>query len=729
MDRTRLIAKVDSIMLSRILSAFLCVMSLTHSTFAAEDPYDHYVRTSEDFRRVKQDAAMLRKAWPAFTYMPWPYQWTIGFTPESAKWSLAHGYNGAVINRWPSDGEIAWIDANGLRFYVDHTAGKGDLHLWDGDELQKHLNELHGVGVRPKPVNAEFMVRVKDAIRRTLKENAASPNRAAYALDDEASWGHFVHPTMWRITDDPAAYPKWLKDIYGSDPPKRERWISYEDLRPKLRQWSVAEFDASPLMDQWTFNDAMWSNALGELVEYANSLDPATPVGIVGGQSPNAFGGYDYARLMRKLQFIEAYNLGSSQAIIRSFNPGNAIPAVTTHFHRNVADSVWQSWYYLAHGNRGFIGWVEGWFDGDKPKDFHSQVGPTYLKVEKRSQLLANAMWRHDGIAIYYSHPSIQLGWILDADAHGKTWINRNEDVRLGSSHNVRHAWENMLRDSDLQYSFISYVDVIQNGVPPEYQTVILPACLCLSDAEARRLREFVEGGGTLIADYLPGLWDQHGKGRADGGALDDLFGVKHPSTLKAADVFGGKLWSEVDQDAHYSYSSHADLLSNNDSVRDASAFNKAVRSMGVAKVNHFGRGTAVLMNLSPQWYNAHRAAGPAEAARRETFMTHIPAKPRVRLEGEAAAIFGHEICMWKAGDRSILFVVANPEITGSDTGGGNSVGLKSDTVHVTLKFAKSVDGALDERAGKSLGSGTTFELDWKRNEAIVVSFQTPADQ
>ena len=33
-----------------------------------------------------------------------------------------------------------------------------------------------------------------------------------------------------------------------------------------------------------------------------------------------------------------------------------------------------------------------------------------------------------------------------------------------------------------------------------------------------------------MIADYMPGLWDQHGKGRADGGVLDDLFGVKHCS-------------------------------------------------------------------------------------------------------------------------------------------------------------------------------------------------------
>ena len=69
--------------------------------------------------------------------------------------------------------------------------------------------------------------------------------RGAYALDDEPSWGHFVHPTMWRVTDDDAAFPRWLEEVYGKgNAPKRERWVSYEDIRAKLATWSIAEFDA-----------------------------------------------------------------------------------------------------------------------------------------------------------------------------------------------------------------------------------------------------------------------------------------------------------------------------------------------------------------------------------------------------------------------------------------------------------------------------------------------------
>src|SRR5439155_27270135 len=123
----------------------------------------------------------------------------------------------------------------------------------------------------------------------------------------------------------------------------------------------------------------------------------------------------------------------------------------------------------------------------------------------------------------------------------------------------VRKAWLNMLRDEGIQANFISYADVIQNGVPKEYKVLILPAALCLSDVEARKITEFCQAGGTVIADYMPGLWDQHGKGRAEGGALDKLFGVAQKSTLTAKDLFnGGKLWCEIDQDANFSYKSYA---------------------------------------------------------------------------------------------------------------------------------------------------------------------------
>jgi len=720
------------------VAAFVLLLCLAAALAAqaaeqGDDPYEKYVKTSKDFKRVKQDKDWALKAWPSWVYMPWYYQWSIGFDDAAGEFCQKNGYNGAFVDH-NNAGYLPWITKFNLRFYADHYAGKGDLHMWDGNKHKGYLNQIHSNGVRVKPVNSAMKARLEEIIRRNATCWKASPLRLGYAMDDEISWGHFVHPCMWCVTDDGSAYPAWLKEIYGEgNVPQRSGWITYNDILPKLPELKIKTFDASQLMDQWTFNDSYWNNFLGDLVEFSNTVDPDTPCGYEGGQGANAFGGYDVAKYMRKIQYMESYGEG---AIIRSFNPKNGLPIVTTHFFRSAEDTIWQVWYNLAHGNRGLIGWVEKWFDDKTPRPWHAQVAPHYLEAGKKiGPLMTGAEWIHDGVAIYYSHASIQLGWILDAQAHGKTWINRNSDGSIGASHLGRNAWENMLRDEGLQYNYVSYADVIQNGIPKDYKVLILPACLCLSDAEARQIKDFCRAGGAVVADYMPGLWDQHGKGRPNGGVLDDMFGVKHDPNMGPAELFqGGNLWAEVDQDAHFSYKTFEQFLSKNNCIKDASGFNKAVRALEAGKANRFGQGTAVLLNLSPQWYNAYRGKPYQEAAaKRQVFMQPVekalPGGGRwVQLEGAGDKENGYEITYWSKGNRTILFLCYKPEITSGSEGGGNSVGLKKDKIPVSLSFRQAVKDATDERTGKALGDGKQFKFDWTMDEAIVMSFASGAN-
>lgn len=715
-------------------SVLMMVTALGAQAMAEGDSFERYVKTSQDFQSVKQDHDFLLKAYPSWVYMPWYFQWKIGFDQTAARFCVDTGINGAFVDH-DDTRQLDWINANKLRFYVDHLAGKGDLHLWDKFPKDK-APLIHGTGMRPRPVNAAMKSKLENLIKTRIAKVKTSPYRAAYALDDELSWGFFVHPCMWQVTDDGAAYQAWLQEVYGPGAPHPTRWISYDEIRPRLAAWSLATFDASPLMDQWSFNDSYWNNFIGDLVSYANSQDPATPCGWVGGQQPSAFGGYDYAKVMRKVQYIEAYNIGDSQAIIRSFNPHNAIPAVTSYFHagsdEDAVDAAWQAWYYLAQGNRGHIAWVEKWFtDEAKPKPWLKTVAPTYKECsQKIGPLMSGAEWKHDGVAVYYSHASIQLGWIQDAAAHGKTWVQRNGDSRLSCIAQCRKAWLNMLRDEGLQFNFLSYVDLIQSGVPASYKVLILPSTWCLSDAEASEIKAFCRRGGTVIADTLPGLWDQHGKGRATGGALDDLFGLKHNPAMTCKEVFNGngKLWGETDQDANFNYKSPEQLLTNaNTCLRDASGFNKAVRNMSTVAINHVGTGTAVLMNLSPQWYNVYRLQGAGAAAKRSVFMKpiHDAGVTRwVQIKNAGAKEFGYELTYWTQGARTILFLIANKDVEATDLGGGAAVGLKEDTIPITLAFAKAVRNVKNERTGTPLGSGREFPLTWKQNEACVISFE-----
>ncbi|MGQ9760422.1 MAG: beta-galactosidase trimerization domain-containing protein [Thermogutta sp.] len=711
----------------------LAICSVIPCSIVAEEtePYYQYVATGPEFQAVKQDPKVLLGRWDTWIYMPWRYQWTIGTGEEGGRFCQEFGINGGFTDH--GDGPFAWLEKWNLRFYNDHTAGKGYLYLRDANQkakfqgYQRDPRAVRRDAEGLKPLDETLFEKLAALVHQRVSRLKQSPMRVAYALDDEVSWGVFVVPLPWRVHADDDAYQQWLDKYYGGHAPKAQ-FVTPDFILPQLKG-KLADLDFSPLLDRITYNDSVWANFLGRLVEVANAVDPDTPCGFVGGQSPNMWGGYDYAKLMKKIQFIEAYDLGSSQAIIRSFNPSNVIPQVTTHFHsdaRGTANDVWQSWYYFAHGNRGMIGWVEGWFDGDKPRPWLSEYRATLKELSQiQGPKLVGARWIHDGIAIYYSHPSIQVSWCLDSEAHGRTWVNRGNDHRLGTSHLVRKAWEYLLTDSGLQYSFISYDEVILNGIPQEYRVLILPACYALSDIEARRIEEFCRRGGTVIADFACGLFDQHGKGRKKG-ALDELFGVTHDGTETARDFFGDRLWVESDQDAAYNYKRYRDLFATI-SCQLERGYAVAERRLPIGVVRNVGSGRAIYLNLSPQRYLQYREEGAADVASREPFVAPILTagiRPWIEVTSEGRRPASLEVCYWRKDARIYVFVVQNAQVTGSMTGNTGAEQLRVQTIPIEVKLQRTVHDVQDERTGKKLGDGNRFTFQLPLAEAVLFSFR-----
>ncbi|NQT88355.1 beta-galactosidase, partial [bacterium] len=384
------------------------IVLLSPLALSAEDAYLTYVKNAPEFRRVRQDPAMMTARWDTWIYMPWRYQWHIGTGDAGGQFCRDYGFNGGFVDHGDT-GPLPWMEKWNLRFYNDHTAAKGYLYLhrtnWKRAQTDPRAIRFGAQG--PRPLDPAMLAKLKGIVTQKVNALKASPMRAAYALDDEVSWGSFVKPIPWRIHADDADYQEWL-DSYTGDLDSTPKFVTPEHCRSQLGR-ALAAIDFSPFLDRMTYNDSYWANFLGALVETANAADPDTPCGFVGGQSPNLWGGYDYAKLMKKVQFIESYNIGSSQAVIRSFNPGNALPQVTTHFHndtRGTVNDIWQTWYYLAHGNRGMIGWVEGWFDGKTPRKWLDEYKATMKEAARQGAKVVGARWVHDGVAVYYSHPS-----------------------------------------------------------------------------------------------------------------------------------------------------------------------------------------------------------------------------------------------------------------------------------------------------------------------------------
>ncbi|OQA79594.1 MAG: Beta-galactosidase III [Lentisphaerae bacterium ADurb.Bin242] len=68
-----------------------------------------------------------------------------------------------------------------------------------------------------------------------------------------------------------------------------------------------------------------------------------------------------------------------------------------------------------------------------------------------------------------------------------------------------------------------------------KYKLIVLPGAACLSDEEVRCLREYIAGGGKILATYHTSLYDAFG-GRREDFALRDVFGCSYAGHLPEKD-------------------------------------------------------------------------------------------------------------------------------------------------------------------------------------------------
>ncbi|WP_274651184.1 alpha-amylase family protein [Paenibacillus humicola] len=81
---------------------------------------------------------------------------------------------------------------------------------------------------------------------------------------------------------------------------------------------------------------------------------------------------------------------------------------------------------------------------------------------------------------------------------------------------------EQALLDAHIPFDILS-AKTLSGEKLSQYRTLILPSLCCMSEEEASRIRDFVNGGGNLIATFETSLYDENGNRRSDF-LLGDLF-------------------------------------------------------------------------------------------------------------------------------------------------------------------------------------------------------------
>ena len=676
--------------------------------------------------------------WTRYAALLWQYQ-----TPPPgdalSKALRESGFGGIHLDNGVPDGLLNYAKANGTPFYLDHAAGKGDLYLRPAEwqAFSKQYKQTRGLAERPNSLSdpATF-ARLKQRLEANIPRARTGPV-VAYAFDDEISTTSFTAPVD--VDWSPAArgeFAKWLPIAYGTLAELNAEWgtsctawdqaipLPTDDLRG-LHKQPFAAWNLARWADHREFMDATFADLLARLTAVANDLDPAHPAGFVGGQAPAAYGGYDYGRLADAVQFMEAYDIGATNELLRSLF-GQAKPHVQTFFStKEPVKDRWFLWSYFAHGNRGVIAWPawgeQSWFAADGTPDPRiAALRPTLEELQgDLAPLLTKAEYGPPQVALYYSQPSIRISWFMDIEPHGGSWVNRSSSLNSDNATDIwsRWAWVKLLEDLQIPYTFVTDRQVAAHGLDAgRYKAVILGRTLALSDEEAGELKRYARAGGTVIADYLPGVFDAHGKGR-ETGALDDLFGVSRDAT---AGVLNGLTIAEVNGELYQK--PLAERLSYDGALRwqDDVVYERGLKSVD-STIAMIRKGRAVYLNLTPLPYviGRYEATGARWRDRIGRLLAEAGVKPLATLQVDGAPTVGVELLRWVTANGVVYAVVANPLRQASVDGPGRMAALLSDQpADLRLDFGRTVHGLRNLRTGRVFGDVEVVADAWVSCEA-----------
>jgi len=649
--------------------------------------------------------------------------WVLGGIPDSADLYFRRLREAGItaIHISPGDSPDPAM-SHGFGYYVENIHRIGFLHAahavyqadWNGYTTTRDKKYLIR---KPCLHDPAYLEEAKRDIQGKVRPYAGR-NPLLYDLGDECSITSFASPMDYCFSEHTLTeFRLWLHRQYGTLEKLNEEWEttfkSWDEVVPmttyeiKDREKTGSE-NYSPWADHRTFMDITFAESWRKFRECVREVDPKTPVGIEGTQMPAAFGGYDLWRLSQVLDWVEAYDAGGAHGIWRSFMPPGA-PIYATVFEHDPKYASRRLWHNLLNGDRGCIIWASSeWFDYESPeltpKPWVAGMGKLFTELRgPAAQAIMNAKRDVAPIAIHYSHPSIQVGWMLDSREDGDTWPRRFSSYEGVHSRitRVRNGWTKLIEDLGLQYDFVSTQQIMDGTLQKRgYKALILPQSMAIGDAEAAKIKEFAEGGGAVIADCLAGVFDEHGKRRGRG-ALDGFFGVGRPPKGmigQPEQSFGSTPDGEI-------------VLA--PAERLVGALNSDSSPVPTGP-----RRNAYYLNISPIDYPKLRLEGKGGELRESigAILAKVGVKPTIAVTAEdGGPPVGFEVITYQGNGCRYLAIMRNPEYEASDLGelgyGDNSRFEKPEKVQV--HFGRAVE-AKDLLANGDLG----------RQETLVVTVE-----
>ena len=417
------------------------------------------------------------------------------------------------------------------------TADFESLGYLTKKELYKRTGDKKFLQRTPSFNDPAVLKSLADIVRASAR-NKARYNMDYYFVGDEGSLTSYgdAFDFDWNphTLED---FRGWLKQQYGNlaglNQEWRTRFADWNSVVPYTTDEARKSRNFAPWADHRTFMEITFAKAYQTARDAAIEGDRDAHIAVSGTQATNAYNGADWSRLDRVIDDFLSYDGGNQWDMHRSFAKPNAMIGFWTGYGSHglaVQNAIWTAAIHnVLHPN---IFWMYSFLNPDLTHSASARdMGKAFssLRSEGIGKLLMESTRRHDGIALYYSMPSIHAASILGYHQRSSDDDDEVPDkARLSFTAN-RDAWVKTIKDLGLQFDFISSEDVATRGISNDkYRVLILPLALALSDEEVQQLAAFVERGGVVIADAAPGWMDQHCAWRTNDN-VNKLFGIVSP--------------------------------------------------------------------------------------------------------------------------------------------------------------------------------------------------------
>ncbi len=544
------------------------------------------------------------------------------------------GSNRAVrhfINQVLSLGGVDWIDNTGLtggdaataEIYCRNAARQG---LWSIPYITRiHSDQKTDRVRRPCLTDPKHL----ESWTAGLRDRALGSSRygvPGYTLGDE---NYLVRANSVSVCTSPtclAEFREMLEKRYGTLDELNGRWQTEYRAWDEVIPATLEDVKENPkLWPRWAlhrlFMDGVFTRAHAKGREAIRSVDPDARVGFDGVFDLNSWHGYDFYQLCRHCDLNQVYAVRPPQIeYLRSWHrPGAILGSWYNHTgNRDETAAKWLAWHLLFHGLNSSWYWTSYntgpamLFPDLRPTpQFHwmrDSIGEIRSGIGK---LLLGARRLDDGIAIHYSQASVHAGTLLGRRPGDAQW-----------------AFAQLVEDLGYQHRMLSYEE-IEQGKLEDYRVLLMPACTALSRKEAEAIRGFVQQGGLVIADTLPGILEDDGY-LPRAGLLDDLFGVSRSGLPKQE---GAKpIRFQLD-----GKEIESGLTVYDTALMAAAAKPAAAEGSPAVFVHGAGKGTAVLLNTAIEQYRSLRQKGEGEPERRTVggFLEGVGLKPQVAISPE----------------------------------------------------------------------------------------------